>query len=159
MKITKKSIGIAALAAVAAIGTAVATQGTASAAKEQMYFCDMEGAWINASGAHDNFIFLAEYLAKNGPDYFAGKYENPGQATADIIGRAKDGTWEIIFTYTDPGHKNMLKKAVGRGRRDGTRNEITVQGTYKTFLGMNDIKADGTFKLHGKCRKERNKKR
>lgn len=155
MKITTKSIGIAALAAIAAIGTAVATQGTASAAKDTTYFCDMKGTWTNAAGAKDDFIFLAEYLAKDGPDYFAGKYENPGQATADIIGRANNGMWEILFTYTDPGHKGMLKKAIGKGVRDGGKNEITVEGNYKTMLGANDIKADGLFRLHGKCRKNR----
>ncbi len=158
MKITTKSIGIAALATIAAIGAAVATQGTASAAKEQMYFCDMKGTWVPDSSKNpDDFIFLAEYLAKDGPDYFAGKYENPGQASADIIGRANNGTWEIIFTYTDAGHKGMLKKATGTGMRDGGKNEITVTGRYSTFLGTNDIKAGGDFKLHGKCRKERNK--
>lgn len=157
MKITTKSIGIAALATIAAIGAAVATQGTASAAKEQQYFCDMQGTWTSAAGNKDDFIFLAEYLAKDGPDYFAGKYTNPGQAEADIIGRATNGVWEILFTYTDAGHKGMIKKAVGKGFRDGGKNEITVEGNYKTFLGANDIKADGLFKLHGKCRKERNK--
>jgi hypothetical protein len=49
----------------------------------------------------------------------------------------------------------MLKKAVGTGHRDGGKNEITVEGTYKTFLGTNDIKADGQFRLHGKCRKQK----
>lgn len=159
MKLTKKTIGIAALAAIATIGGAIATQHTASAAKEQLYFCDMRGTWTSDSTKNpDDFLFLAEYLAKDGPDYFAGKYENPGQASADIIGRANNGTWEIIFTYTDSGHKGMLKKATGTGIRDGGRNEITVNGRYKTFLGANDIKADGDFKLHGKCRKEKIKR-
>jgi hypothetical protein len=44
---------------------------------------------------------------------------------------------------------------VGKGVRDGGRNEITVEGTYKTFLGTSDIKADGLFRLHGKCRKQK----
>jgi hypothetical protein len=155
MNIMTKGIGIAALAAIAAAGAAVATQGTASADKSTTYFCDMKGTWTTAAGNKDDFIFLAEYLAKDGPDYFAGKYENPGQATADIIGRANNSIWEIIFTYTDAGHKNMVKKAIGKGFRDGGKNEITVEGNYKTFIGANDIKADGLFKLHGKCRKNR----
>lgn len=159
MKITTKGIGIAALATIAAIGAAVATQGTASAAKEQLFFCDMKGTWTSDSSKNpDDFIFLAEYLAKDGPDYFAGKYENPGQASADIVGRANNGTWEILFSYTDSGHKGMIKKATGTGIRDGGRNEITVNGRYKTYLGTNDIKADGDFKLHGKCRKEKIRK-
>jgi hypothetical protein len=154
MKITTKSIAVAALATIAAAGAAVATQGTASA-KDTTYFCDMKGTWANSAGAKDDFVFLAEYLAKDGPDYFAGKYENPGQATADIVGRSTNNVWEILFTYTDAGHKGMLKKATGQGFRDGGRNEVTVEGTYKTFLGTNDIKADGIFKLQGKCRKTR----
>lgn len=154
MKTSIKSIGIAALATVAAAGAVLATQGSADAAPTT-YFCDMKGTWTSAAGNKDDFIFLAEYLAKDGPDYFAGKYDNPGQATADIIGKANNGVWDIVFSYTDAGHKGMSKKAVGKGYRDGAKNEISVEGTYKTFLGANDIKADGLFKLHGKCRKNR----
>jgi hypothetical protein len=155
MKTMNKAIAIAAITAVAAIGAVAATQGTA-AAKDQQFFCDMKGQWkSDATGNADDFIFLAEYLAKDGPDYFAGKYVNPGQAEADIVGRANNATWEILFSYTDAGHKGMMKKAIGTGRRDGAKNEITVEGTYKTFLGTNDIKSDGKFMLHGKCRKEK----
>lgn len=155
MKITLKSIGIAALATLAAAGAVVATQGAAFAAKHKTYFCDMKGTWINAAGNKDDFLFLAEYVDKNGPDYFAGKYVNPGQAEADITGRATNGTWEIVFLYTDPSHKNMKKVAVGQKVGDGGKKEITVEGTYSTFLGNNDTGQDGLFRLHGKCRKNR----
>jgi len=156
MNIITKRIGIAALTVVAALGAVAVTQGTAEAGKKkpatpQTFFCDMKGTW----DGKDDFIFLAEYLAKDGPDYFAGKYVNPGQAEADIIGRANNGVWEIVFTYTDAGHKGMAKKATGKGYRDGAKNELSVEGNYKTFIGANDIRKDGFFKLHGKCRKNR----
>jgi hypothetical protein len=156
MNMIAKRMSIAAIATLGALGAVFAMHGSASGAAPQTYFCDMKGTWVpDSSGTPDDFIFLAEYLAKDGPDYFAGKYENPGQSTADIVGRANNGVWEILFTYTDAGHKNMLKKAVGKGVRDGGRNEITVEGTYKTLLVTNDIGNNGKFRLHGKCRKNR----
>ena len=147
MKSITKGIVIAALTAVAGIGAVAATTGTAEA--DQKLRCRMKGTWVESS---DDFEFDADYLAKDGPDYFAGKYVNPGQAEADIIGKAEKGTWTIILTYTDAGHKNMIKKLIGTGSKDRRTHELVVSGDYKTYLGANDIKKDGRFKLHGKCR-------
>ncbi|MFT3767578.1 MAG: hypothetical protein QM820_19155 [Minicystis sp.] len=145
-KITKR-IGIAALTLTAAVGAIAATAGNADA--DQKLRCRMKGTWVESN---DDFEFDADYLAKEGPDYFAGKYVNPGQAEADIIGNAVNGTWTIILTYTDAGHKNMLKKLVGTGSKDRRTHELVVTGDYKTYLGASDIKKDGRFKLHGKCK-------
>lgn len=147
MKRLSKHIVIAALTVGAALGIAFAAISTAEA--DQKLLCRMKGTWIESN---DDFEFDANYLAKDGPDYFAGKYVNPGASTADIIGKAQEGTWTIVFTYTDAGHKNMIKKLVGTGSKNKKTHELVVTGEYKTFLGTSDIKKDGRFKLHGKCK-------
>lgn len=112
--------------------------------------CRMKGVWVETN---EIWEFDSDYLAKNGPDYFNGKYVNPGKAEASIIGRANDGTWDIVLTYTDAGHKNMVKKLKGKGFRDRVNNTVTVEGDYKTFVGTTDTNANGKFKLEGKCKK------
>lgn len=142
-----KRIVFAALTVGAALGVSFATLGTAEA--DQKLRCQMKGTWVESN---DDFNFEADYLAKDGPDYFAGKYTNPGQGEADVIGNAEQGTWTIIVTYTDAAHKNMIKKLIGTGAKDKKTHKLVVTGDYKTFLGMNDIKKDGHFKLQGKCK-------
>lgn len=68
------------------------------------------------------------------------------------MGNASSGTWTIVLTYTDAGHKGMVKKLIGRGAKDPKTNRLLVEGSYKTYLGSNDIKKDGRFKLLGVCR-------
>jgi hypothetical protein len=148
MKSITKRIGIAALAAVGMIGAAAAYSTPAEA--DQRFLCRMKGTWDG--NANDVFEFDAVYIAKDGPDTFTGKYINPGAAEADIIGNAVAGTWTIILSYTDAGHKNMLKKLIGQGSKDRVTHELKVEGLFKTYLGTSDIKKDGKFLLHGKCK-------
>jgi hypothetical protein len=147
MKSITKRIGIAALAAVGMIGAAAAYSTPAEA--DQRFMCKMKGTWVESN---DEFLFDAVYIAKDGPDTFTGKYVNPGAAEADIIGNAIAGTWTIVLAYTDAGHKNMFKKLIGKGSKDRVTHELLVEGDYKTYLGTGDIKKDGRFKLHGKCK-------
>lgn len=144
MKTITKHLGIAALATLGILTTA---SGTASADKR--YICQMTGTWIESN---ESWKFEAAYIAKDGPDTFTGRYTNPGFAEADVIGNASSGVWTIVLTYTDAGHKGMLKKLSGRGSRDGATNLLKVEGSYKTYLGTNDIKKDGRFKLLGTCK-------
>lgn len=135
-------------AAAVALGVLAAVPTSAEAGSK--FICRMKGQWLD--NPNDTFEFDAAYIYNNGEDDFNGKYDNPGQATADIAGAARKGVWNILLTYTDDKHKNMQKKLVGKGEKDRTTHEIIVTGDYKTFLGANDIKHDGQFKLHGKCR-------
>ncbi|HRH43661.1 MAG TPA: hypothetical protein PKY82_18670 [Pyrinomonadaceae bacterium] len=111
--------------------------------------CKMTGTWVESN---DEFKFEAIYLAKKDSDILAGRYTNPGFADADINGDVKTGVWRINMTYTDSGHRGMIKKLVGNGRADRLKNEQIIEGNYKTFLGTNDIKMDGTFKIVAKCK-------
>jgi hypothetical protein len=136
------------IAGAIALGLVAVLPGQATAA--QNFICRMKGQWLD--NPNDVFEFDAKYVYNNGEDDFSGRYDNPGQATADITGAARKGTWNILLTYSDSAHKGMLKKLVGKGTKDQTTHEIIVTGDYKTFLGANDIKHDGQFKLHGKCK-------
>lgn len=136
-----------ALATWAIIGIFSAAPRDAQADKK--FTCQMTGTWVES---HDDFKFSAEYIAKDGPDTFRGKYVNPGTAEADVTGNAVAGKWTIIVTYTDAGHKNMVKKLIGKGAKDSVSHLLKIEGTYKTYLGTNDIKKDGQFKLLGTCK-------
>lgn len=114
------------------------------------FVCRMKGQWLD--NPNDTFEFDAAYVYNNGEDDFKGVYDNPGQARAMIDGAARKGIWNILLTYTDDKHKNMFKKLVGKGAKDPVTHEIVVTGDYKTFLGANDIKKDGQFRLQGKCK-------
>lgn len=130
-----------------AAGILVLAAGDAQADKR--FMCRMKGTWV---GTTDDFHFDAIYIAKDGPDTFTGRYTNPGTAVADIVGNAAKGVWTILLTYTDAGHKGMLKKLIGRGTKDPVTHLVNIEGDYKTFLGANDIKKDGKFKLLGTCK-------
>lgn len=112
--------------------------------------CRMKVIWVEPN---EIWEFDSDYLAKDGTNYFIGKYVNPGKAEASIVGQAKDQVWDIVLTYTDNAYKNMIKKHIGKGFRNRVTNELTVEGYYKTFVGTTDTKADGKFKLEGKCKK------
>lgn len=134
-------------AVLATFGILAATTNTARADKR--FICQMTGTWVES---RDDFKFEAAYFSKDGPDSFKGQYINPGFAEADVVGNAASGTWTILLTYTDAGHKGMMKKLIGRGAKDPKTHLLTVEGDYKTYLGANDIKKDGRFKLVGICR-------
>ena len=114
--------------------------------------CRMKGTWIKVGGTNDNFEFDADYISKDGPDTFTGRYENPGEAVADITGAATKGTWIVMLTYTDAKHKGMQKELVGKGSKDPRTHLLNVDGKYRTLIGGNDINADGLFKLEGRCK-------
>ena len=111
--------------------------------------CKMTGTWVESN---DEFKFEAIYLAKKDSDILAGRYTNPGFADADVNGDVKSGVAIITLTYNDQSHKGMTKKLVGKSSRDRLKNELIIEGNYKTFLGTNDIKMDGTFKIVAKCK-------
>jgi hypothetical protein len=136
------------VAAVVALGVVAAMPEQAMAGKN--FVCRMKGQWLD--NPNDTFEFDAAYVYNNGEDDFKGVYDNPGQAKANIDGAARKGIWNILLTYTDPKHQNMFKKLVGKGEKDRATHEIVVKGDYKTFIGTNDIKHDGQFLLHGKCK-------
>jgi hypothetical protein len=142
-----KKLTLAAVAGATAAGALAVMPSEALADKTVM--CRMKGTWVESK---DDWEFDAVYTIKNGPDIFRGVYENPGQAKADVLGTANAGTWTILLTYTDAKHANMSKKLIGQGQRDTVKNELVIKGAYKTFIGTNDIKADGTFLFHGKCK-------
>ena len=135
-------------AAAVALGVFAAVPTPAEAATN--FVCRMKGQWLD--NPNDVFEFDAAYVYNNGEDDFKGVYDNPGQARANIDGAARRGVWNILLTYTDEKHKGMSKKLVGKGERDRTTHEIVVTGDYKTVVGLNDVKHDGQFKLHGKCK-------
>lgn len=137
-------LGIAGLFAVGALGI-----GMKDAQADKRFTCQMTGTWVESN---DDFKFIAAYIAKDGPDTFTGRYSNPGTAEADIIGNASNGFWTIILTYTDAGHRGMIKKLIGRGAKDPKTHLLKVEGNYKTYLGTNDIKKDGQFRLLGACK-------
>src|SRR5262245_58326023 len=136
------------IATVVAAGVFAALPTTATAASN--FVCRIKGQWLD--NPNDVFEFDASYIYNNGEDDFKGVYDNPGQARATIDGVARKGIWNIVLTYTDDKHKNMFKKLIGKGEKDRINHEIVVTGDYKTFIGTSDIKHDGQFKLHGKCK-------
>jgi hypothetical protein len=142
-----KKLSLAAVAGATMAGVIAVMPSEAQADKTVM--CRMKGTWKEKN---DSWEFDAVYTIKNGPDTFRGVYENPGEAKADVLGTANNGIWTILLTYTDAKHANMSKKLIGKGTRDTVKNELIIDGAYKTFIGANDIKADGTFTFHGKCK-------
>lgn len=146
MKLIAKVLAVAALAGIGA------TTLVSDVLADQRLRCRMKGTWVKSGGNNDDFEFDADYIAKDGPDTFTGRYENPGEAVADITGAATSGTWVIMLTYTDAKHKGMQKQLIGKGSKDSKTHLLQVTGTYKTLIGGNDIKADGAFKLLGNCK-------
>ena len=144
MKTITKHVGIAALATLGIFTTA---SGTARADKR--FICQMTGTWVES---RDDWKFEAAYTSKDGPDTFTGRYTNPGTADADVVGNAASGLWTILLTYTDAGHKGMVKKLIGKGAKDPKTNLVKVEGNYKTYIGANDLKKDGRFRLLGVCK-------
>lgn len=144
MKTITKHLGIA---SIATLGILAATSSTVRADKR--FICQMTGTWAETN---DDWKFEAAYISKDGPDTFTGRYTNPGTAEANVVGNAASGVWSIVLTYTDAGHKGMVKKLIGKGAKDPKTNLLKVEGDYKTFVGTNDIKKDGRFKLIGVCR-------
>jgi|HubBroStandDraft_4_1064222.scaffolds.fasta_scaffold252584_2 hypothetical protein len=136
------------VAAVVALGVFAALPREATAQKR--FACHMKGIW--ADNPSDVFEFDAAYVYNRGEDDFTGVYTNPGAASANIVGAARNGVWNIVLTYTDSAHANMIKKLIGKGTQDQATHDIIVKGDYHTFLGANDIKKDGQFTLDGKCK-------
>ena len=136
------------VAAAVATGVLAAIPSTATASTN--FVCRMQGQWLD--NPNDVFEFDAAYVYNNGEDDFKGLYDNPGQAKAQIDGAARNGVWLIQLTYLDDKHKGMIKKLVGKGSKDKVTHEIVVSGDYKTFLGANDIKHAGQFRLEGRCK-------
>jgi hypothetical protein len=134
--------------AVVALGVFAALPHEATA--QSRFTCRMKGVW--ADNPSDVFEFDAAYIYNRGEDDFTGVYDNPGIAKANIIGAARNGTWNIVLTYVDDKHKGMLKKLIGKGTQDQATHDIIVKGDYHTYLGANDIKKDGQFTLDGKCK-------
>lgn len=145
----RKTLAPLGVAAVVALGVFAALPREATAQK-RTFACHMKGMWVD--NPSDIFEFDAAYIYNHGEDDFNGVYTNPGAASAKIVGSARNGIWNILLTYTDAAHANMLKKLIGKGLQDPTTHDIIVTGDYHTFLGANDIKKDGQFKLDGKCK-------
>lgn len=148
MKRIAKVLGIVALAGIGVVATASDTSA------DTRLRCRMTGTWIKdaVNGTGDDFSFDADYIAKDGPDTFTGKYVNGAEADADITGAATKGTWLITLTYRDAKHQGMIKQLTGKGSKDKATHLLNVTGKYKTLIGNNDIKADGFFKLVGQCK-------
>lgn len=125
--------------------------GTAASARADVkYTCDMKGKWIEDK---DDFAFLANYLAKDGPDSFTGIYVNASAgATANIVGTNSGGTWTITLTYTDDKHKNFVKELSGKGKWDAATTTMTVNGAFSAKRDGKEV-GKGTFNLLGTCKK------
>lgn len=121
----------------------------AGTSQKRQYVCRMKLQWDNTN---DIAEFDAAYVSQSGPDDFKGKYDSPGQATATVDAASRNGTWNILFIYTDAKHHNLTKQLTGIGTKDPQTHQFTVDGDYKTFLGGTDIKRDGQFHLRGKCK-------
>ncbi len=149
MKTLTKNLLVAGLTAAATLGIGVAASEPAWA--DRQFLCRMKGQWGDAVG--DIFEFDAVYIAKDGPDTFTGIYDNPGAGSkAEVKGAANNGTWLILLTYSDAGHKGMIKELKGTGMKDPRTHLLTVAGNYRTLIGTSDIGKNGTFKLAGTCK-------
>jgi hypothetical protein len=117
---------------------------------EAKYTCEMKGMWVEEK---DGFGFVANYLAKDGPDSFTGIYVNSSAgATANVKGTNSGGVWTILLTYTDDKHKNFIKELTGKGTWDGKTSQMSVAGNFSAKRDGKET-GKGTFTLNGTCKK------
>jgi hypothetical protein len=131
-----------------ALGSMAFVLTTKEAEADRSLRCDMNGVWVED---RDNFNFVANYVAKDGPDVFQGVYVNSSAgATANVRGTASSGTWTVSMTYTDAKHRGYVKTLIGQGQRV-TRNQLTIRGSFTAKKDGRDVQR-GTFTLNGQCK-------
>lgn len=121
-----------------------AAQGGRSASRT----CRMNGEWVEAK---DTWSFEAKVTQRDGSTELQGRYDNPGTGTADVTGTFIRGTWDIMFKYTDAGHRGVVRQLKGTSSHDGP-DGITISGDYTTTVLSQPVKQNGKFKIQGTCR-------
>ena len=70
-------------------------------------------------------------------------------STANVQGSASNGTWTIVLTYTDAGHRGWTKELVGTGSNN--KGTLAINGKYVTKKSGAKT-GEGSFQLNGKCK-------
>lgn len=137
------------LAAATFLGGACLLVAPADAQADTRFNCDLKGTWIEAK---EDWLFAANYVAKNGVDSFTGVVTNSkAGTTANVVGSASNGTWIIQLTHTDAAHKGWIYQLVGSGSKDPKTQLLTVKGSFA--LKKNGTPSgNGTFSLVGQCK-------
>jgi hypothetical protein len=139
------TLSILGLGAALALGIVAALPGEAQAQAKQT--CHFKGVWNGKTS--DVVEFDAAYIYNHGEDDFTGVYNNPGISSANVVGSARKGVWNILLTYLGP-KQGWVKKLVGKGALDSTGHNIVINGSFaESFNG--GAPTNGAFVFSGQC--------